>query len=94
MSLDLTDYTYGDSNGQKTTVLPNGSMIRAASQQRYGITVSYDGAQETFSIRSGSTGDQSEITVDFDFAGSDSATGAGAIRTSQAAFLASSNRFR
>ena len=87
VSLDSTDYTYGDSNGQKTTVLPNGSMIRAASQQRYGITVSYDGAQETFSIRSGSTGDQSEITVDFDFAGSDSATGAGAIRTSQAAFL-------
>ena len=87
VALDSTDYTYGDSNGQKTTVLPNGSMIRAASQQRYGITVAYDGAQETFSIRSGSTGDQSEITVDFDFAGSDSATGAGAIRTSQAAFL-------
>jgi flagellar hook-basal body protein len=87
VTLDSTDYTYADSSGQKTTVLPNGAMIRATSQQRYGITVSYDGAQETFSIRSGSTGDQSEITVDFDFAGSNSATGAAAIRTAQAAFL-------
>ena len=87
VTLDSTDYTYADSSGQKTTVLPNGAMIRAASQQRYGITVSYDGAQETFSIRSGSTGDQSEITVDFDFAGSNGASGAGAIRTPQAAFL-------
>ena len=87
VNVDSTDYTYKDSSGQKTTVLPNGAMIRAASQQRYGITVSYDGAQETFSIRSGSTGDQSEITVDFDFAGSNGASGAGAIRTPQAAFL-------
>ena len=87
VNVDSTDYTYSDSSGQKTTVLPNGAMIRAASQQRYGITVSYDGAQETFSIRSGSTGDLSEITVDFDFAGSNSATGAAAIRTAQAAFL-------
>ena len=87
VNVDSTDYTYNDSSGQKTTVLPNGAMIRAASQQRYGITVSYDGAQETFSIRSGSTGDQSEITVDFDFAGSNGASGAGAIRTPQAAFL-------
>ena len=87
VNVDSTNYTYSDSSGQKTTVLPNGAMIRAASQQRYGITVSYDGAQETFSIRSGSTGDLSEITVDFDFAGSNSATGAAAIRTAQAAFL-------
>ena len=87
VNVDSTDYTYSDSSGQKTTVLPMGAMIRAASQQRYGITVSYDGAQETFSIRSGSTGDLSEITVDFDFAGSNSATGAAAIRTAQAAFL-------
>ena len=87
VDVDSTNYTYNDSSGQKTTVLPNGAMIRAASQQRYGITVAYDGAQETFSIRSGSTGDQSEITVDFDFAGSNSATGAAAIRTAQGAFL-------
>ena len=87
VNVDPSDYTYNDSSGQKTTVLPNGAMIRAASQQRYGITVAYDGAQETFSIRSGSTGDQSEITVDFDFAGSNSASGAGAIRTAQGAFL-------
>ena len=87
VTLNTTDYTYTDSNGQPTTVLPNGSMIRAESQQRYGITVSYDGAQEVFSIRSGSTGDESEIVVDFDFAGTNGASGAGAIGTPQAAFL-------
>ena len=48
VNVDSTNYTYSDSSGQKTTVLPNGAMIRAASQQRYGITVSYDGAGNLF----------------------------------------------
>ena len=80
MSVDSTTYTYSGSNGQQTTVLPNGTVIRPDSQQRYGITVVYDGAQEKFSIQSGSTGDESEIEVNFEFA-------AGTFRTAQAAFL-------
>ena len=80
VSVDSTTYTYSGSNGQQTTVLPNGTVIRPDSQQRYGITVVYDGAQEKFSIQSGSTGDQSEIEVNFEFA-------AGTFRTAQAAFL-------
>jgi flagellar hook-basal body protein len=87
VNVSASDYTYSDAAGQQITVLPNGAQIRAASQQRYGITVEYDGAQEKFSIRSGSTGDVSEISVNFDFAGTDSATGAAAVRATQSSFL-------
>ena len=79
LTVDSTSYTYGTSNGQQTTVTPNGALIRPTTQQRYGISVVYDGAQEKFSIQSGSTGDQSEIEVNFNFGGS--------VRTAQAAFL-------
>ena len=66
VEIDVSNGTYGASNGSlNTTVVPNGAEIRASAQQRFGISVFYDGAQEKFSIRSGSTGDQSEITVDF-----------------------------
>ncbi len=47
------------------TVTPNGELRRVASEQRYGIKVSYDGAQQTFSFSSGQTGDASQIDVDF-----------------------------
>ena len=47
------------------TVTPNGDLQRVANEQRYGIKVAYDGAQQTFSFSSGSTGDTSEVSVDF-----------------------------
>jgi flagellar hook-basal body protein len=50
-------------------VTPNGDLRRPDAEQRYGITVSYDGAQETFSFSSGQTGDQSEIEVSFNVGG-------------------------
>ncbi len=50
-------------------VTPNGDLRRPDAEQRYGITVAYDGAQETFSFSSGQTGDQSEIEVSFNVGG-------------------------
>ena len=50
-------------------VTPNGDLRRPAIEQRYGITVAYDGAQETFSFSSGTTGDRSEIDVSFNVGG-------------------------
>ena len=47
------------------TVTPNGELQRVANEQRYGIKVAYDGAKQTFSFSSGSTGDVSEVSVDF-----------------------------
>ena len=48
------------------TVTPNGELQRVASEQRYGIKVEYDGAQQTFSFSSGTTGDTSRVDVNFD----------------------------
>ncbi len=65
--IDVSNGTYGGSDGSlNTTVVPNGAEIRVSAQQRFGISVIYDGAQEKFSIRSGSTGDESEIKIDFE----------------------------
>ena len=55
-----------DSNGSYgQTVTPNGELQRVANEQRYGIKVSYDGAKQTFSFSSGSTGDTSQVDVNF-----------------------------
>lgn len=44
---------------------PNGALIRAEADQRFGIKVTYDGAKETFSFSSGTTGDASQIDITF-----------------------------
>ena len=62
-------YDYGSEGTWGAVVAPNGDLRRPAVEQRYGITVAYDGAQETFSFSSGTTGDQSEINVSFDVGG-------------------------
>ena len=54
-----SDGLYGE------TITPNGELIRAASEQRFGMGVSYDGAQQTFSFSSGTTGDTSQIALNF-----------------------------
>jgi len=47
-------------------VIPNGEFQRPAADQRFGITVTYNNATETFSFASGTTGDASEIALNFD----------------------------
>ena len=55
-----------DSNGSYgQTVTPNGELQRVANEQRYGIQVAYDGAKQTFSFSSGTTGDTSQVDVNF-----------------------------
>jgi flagellar hook-basal body protein len=51
-------------------------LQRVASEQRYGIKVEYDGAQQTFSFSSGTTGDSSRVDVNFDVPEFDATTGA------------------
>jgi len=57
------------------TVTPNGELQRVANEQRYGIKVSYDGARQTFSFSSGTTGDTSEVAVNFSVPTYDAVTG-------------------
>jgi len=44
-------------------IIPNGVSIRLPSDQRYGMSMSYDSVNKTFSLQSGTTGDGSSITV-------------------------------
>jgi flagellar hook-basal body protein len=56
-----------DANGSYgTQVLANGETIRPASEQRYGIQVTYDSGTKTFAVKSGSTGDKSSIKLTID----------------------------
>ena len=43
--------------------VPNGALIRPASEQRFGMKVEYDSANKIFTIRSGATGDQSSMSI-------------------------------
>ena len=58
-----------DDDGLDTSgiaVIPNGAFQRPEADQRFGITVSYNNATESFSFASGTTGDTSEIALNFD----------------------------
>jgi flagellar hook-basal body protein len=66
-----------DSNGSyDQTVTPNGELQRVANEQRYGIKVNYDGAKQTFSFSSGTTGDTSQVDINFAVPTFDGTTGA------------------
>ncbi len=59
--------TLNESGSYGTQVLANGATIRPLTEQRYGIKMSYDSGSKTFSVRSGSTGDNSSIGLRVDF---------------------------
>ena len=63
--LTTTEATVDSDGFYGQTVTPNGALQRIPSEQRYGIKVEYDGAAEKFSFSSGTTGDTSEISIDF-----------------------------
>ena len=54
-----------DGNGLSgVKMLPNNkNPLRSASDQRYGMSVSYDAVSKTFSVKSGTTGDYSSISI-------------------------------
>ena len=44
-------------------VIPNGNAIRTPSEQRYGMSMSYDSVNKVFTLNSGTTGDKSSIAI-------------------------------
>lgn len=56
-AVDATTGSWG------AAVLPNGASIVDSSDQRYGVEVRFDEANNTFTISSGSTGDTSSIQI-------------------------------
>lgn len=53
----------GTTGSWGAAVLPNGANIIDSSDQRYGVEVRFDEANNTFTISSGSTGDTSSIQI-------------------------------
>ena len=43
--------------------VPNGSLERPATEQRYGMKVEYDSVNKIFTMKSGTTGDQSSMSI-------------------------------
>jgi len=57
----LTTLTDTGLTGQKA--VPNGALERAAVEQRYGMKVEYDTVNKVFTMKSGTTGDQSSLSI-------------------------------
>jgi flagellar hook-basal body protein len=57
----LTTLTETGLTGQKA--VPNGALERAAAEQRFGMKVEYDTVNKVFTMKSGTTGDQSSMSI-------------------------------
>ena len=57
----LTTLTETGLTGQKA--VPNGALERAAVEQRFGMKVEYDTVNKVFTMKSGTTGDQSSMSI-------------------------------
>jgi flagellar hook-basal body protein len=57
----LTTLTETGLTGQKA--VPNGALERAAAEQRVGMKVEYDTVNKVFTMKSGTTGDQSSMSI-------------------------------
>ena len=57
----LTTLTEIGLTGQKT--VPNGALERAAVEQRFGMKIEYDTVNKVFTMKSGTTGDKSSMSI-------------------------------
>ena len=46
-----------------TKSIPNGSTLRASTEQRYGMKMTYDSVNKIFKLSSGKTGDESSVAI-------------------------------
>jgi flagellar hook-basal body protein len=53
-----------DTGGYDFKCIPNGTPFRAPTEQRYGMSVTYDSVNRIFTVLSGTTGDKSSINID------------------------------
>ena len=65
LGMPVTPVTLDDNGLSGTKCIPNGTSLRtpASAYQRYGMMVTYDSVNRTFSIESGSTGDKSSLSL-------------------------------
>jgi len=64
LGLTSTAVTLDDAGHYDAKVLPNGNTsLRLSAEQRFGMEMTYDSVNKTFSLRSGTTGDRSSLAV-------------------------------
>ena len=64
-AVTLVDGHYpGPNVGPITPVIPNGVSMRPLADQRYGMEVTYDSVNKTFTTQSGKTGDVSSLKIE------------------------------
>jgi flagellar hook-basal body protein len=63
LGFPVTALALNDAGLSGIKAIPNGVSERAAVEQRYGMKVEYDSVNKVFTMKSGTTGDQSSIAI-------------------------------
>jgi len=63
MGLTTTAVTVDETGHYPGKVIPNGSVLRASTEQRFGMKVTFDSVNKVFKVESGKTGDSSSIAI-------------------------------
>jgi flagellar hook-basal body protein len=63
MGLTTTAVTLDEFGHYSGKVIPNGTVLRAASEQRYGMKITFDSVNKVFKVQSGKTGDTSSLAI-------------------------------
>ena len=63
LGITNTTLTADGSYVTNDSIKPNGNLIRAAADQRYGVKVDFDSVTQKFTVSSGKTGDSSSIAL-------------------------------
>jgi flagellar hook-basal body protein len=63
MGLTTTAVTVDETGHYPGKVIPNGSVLRASTEQRFGMKVTFDSVNKIFKVESGKTGDGSSIAI-------------------------------
>ena len=63
MGLTTTAVALDETGHYSGKVIPNGNVLRAASEQRYGMKITFDSVNKVFKVESGKTGDNSSLAI-------------------------------
>jgi len=63
LGLTPTAVTIDDTGHYPGKVIPNGTVLRPISEQRFGMKISFDSVNKVFKFESGKTGDDSSIAI-------------------------------
>ena len=63
LGLTPTAVTADETGNLGTKAIPNGSTLRASTEQRYGMKMTYDSVNKIFKLSSGKTGDESSVAI-------------------------------